>query len=583
MKPHFILNAGKRISVVLILLSLFFQCSEDESLLKTEESINDITISATATAEISPASCNCTYIVPGNLSTVEVDGTKLGLKPGAVICLNAANKYQKVFFKNLVGTASAPILITNCGGTATLNAPGHPYTMKTEDCKFIKIAGGTGTSRGIKITGGHMGLVVGKLTTNVEVQNLEIFDVGFAGIIAKTDPTCDDATIRENFVMRDVSIHDNYVHDTGGEALYIGHSFYYGVQTSCGLRLPHLIDGLKIYNNKIVNSGWESIQVGCALNGAYVYNNTIENYGVVNEPAQNNGIQFSAGTKGFAYNNLIKSGKGIGIMVIGHGEATLHDNVIIGTGSFGIFCDERDSRAAGYKILNNTIINTASDGIRMYNDYVPAVVYNNIVVNPGTYSTYTYPRTGDDAYVYKLGKTIPVTMSNNLFTRDINTVKFVNPSAANYRITTSSPAVNTGKDIRSYNIDVDFYQQSRLSGSAYDIGASELVGASSAPITDGKPENSEDIEPVANSGKDITVDLPVGSVVITGNASDSDGKIVSYKWTKVRGPESLSMSGTNTAKLTVSKLVEGAYVFRLTVTDDDGNSDYDDMLLKVNP
>lgn len=582
MNPQKFLTAGKKFSAMLILLSSLFQCAEDESLLETEENIPDINISATATEIISPANCSsCTYVVPGNLSTVEVDGNKLGLKPGAVICLSAANKYQKVFFKNLNGTAAAPITITNCGGTATLNAPGHPYTLKTEDCKYIRIAGGTGSARGIKVTGGHMGVVLGKLTTNVEAQNMEIYSVGFAGIIAKTDPTCDDATIRENFTMRNVSIHDNYVHDTGGEALYIGHSFYYGVQSTCGLRLPHLIDGLKIYNNKIVNSGWESIQVGCALNGAHIYNNTIENYGVANEPAQNNGIQLSAGTKGFVYNNLIKSGKGIGIMVVGHGEATLHDNIIVSTGSFGIFCDERDSRAAGYKILNNTIVNTASDGIRMYNDYVPAVIYNNIVVNPGSYSTYTYPRTGDDAYVYKLGKNIPVTMSNNLFTRDINSVKFTSPSSSNYRITSASPAVNAGKDIKSYNIGVDFYNESRLIGAAYDIGASEFSGGSTLPVVDdGKTEN---IAPVANSGKDITIKLPVNSVVINGSGTDADGKIVSYKWTKVRGPESLTLSGATTAKLTASKLVEGAYVFRLTVTDDKGATHYDDMLVKVNP
>jgi hypothetical protein len=52
-------------------------------------------------------------------------------------------------------------------------------------------------------------------------------------------------------------------------------------------------------------------------------------------------------------------------------------------------------------------------------------------------------------------------------------VKFANAGACNYRLTSSSPTVNKGKSISTYNIAKDFYKQNRLQGSAYDIGASE--------------------------------------------------------------------------------------------------------------
>jgi hypothetical protein len=464
----------KKITLFALCCLALVRCTSEEELTVTE-TFTDQTISAT-TVTTSPSSCaECTYVVPSSAYTQSIDGLKLGLKAGAVICLSAANQYKNIVFKNLTGTVDNPILITNCGGTATLNATGLPYTMKTEKSKYIRISGGSGTTYGIRLLGGHVGLTLEGLTSNVEANNIEVYNVGFAGIMAKTDPTCDDATIRANFVMYDVKIHDNYVHDTGGEGLYIGHSFYQnGLTLSCGKRLPHIINGLKVYNNKVIRAGWDGIQIGCALYGGHVYNNTVENYGYKNEPYQQNGIQFSEGSKGICYNNFIKTGPGIGINVVGYGDSFIHDNIIINAGTFGIFCDERTQVSLpGYKIINNTIITPKKDGIRMYNEYVPAILYNNIIVNPGSYSTYTYPRTGNDAYVYKLNKYIPVTLANNLFTRDINYVKFVGPSGNNYRLQSTSPAVNKGKDIKSYNIPNDFYKVARLKGTYFDIGASE--------------------------------------------------------------------------------------------------------------
>jgi hypothetical protein len=101
------------------------------------------------------------------------------------------------------------------------------------------------------------------------------------------------------------------------------------------------------------------------------------------------------------------------------------------------------------------------------------IVQNNIIVNPGSYSTYTYPRTGNDAYVYLLGKTVKVQMTINHLTRDISTVKFTNTANADFSLTSSSPVINKGFNIASYSIAVDFRQQPRLQGATYDIGACE--------------------------------------------------------------------------------------------------------------
>ena len=563
-KPHF-----THVLFVFAFSFLVFHCSEDE-VLKVEP---EITIRATS----ADSDCSaCTYVVPSHTGTQVVDGRALGIKPGNVVCLSASNQYKNIIFRNIEGTAASPVVIRNCGGTVNIDATGLPFNLKTENSKHFIISGGSGTAYGIRLNGGHMGLTLEKLSSNFEVHNLEIYKSGFAGIIAKTDPTCDDATIRGNFVMRDVSIHHNYVHDTGGEGLYVGNSFYEkGRELSCGTRYPHIIDGLKIYSNKVINPGWEAIQVGCALFGAYVYNNTVENYGAKNVVYQNNGIQFSEGSKGICYGNMIKKGNGIGINIVGYGDSFVHNNVIIGSGSFGIFCDERTTRnLPGFRIIGNTIISPATDGLRMYNEYVPGVVFNNIIVNPGNYDFYTYPRTADDSYVYKLGKTIPLQVANNLFTRDINEVKFIDHVTSNYRLASNSPALNIGKDISNYSIALDFYGQPRLSGTAYDIGASEYNDTSK------DSESSGNIAPVANAGPNKNITLPIASFTIVGSASDADGSITSYSWSK-RSGGAVTMNGTSTKELKISNMVAGSYVFVLTVTDNEGATHSDAMLVNV--
>src|SRR5690606_37994072 len=123
----------------------------------------------------------------------------------------------------------------------------------------------------------------------------------------------------ENFLMEEVYLHHNYIHDTGGEGIYAGHSWFNGFETNCGVKYPHEIHNIAIHDNIVKNAGWEAIQLGCATEGASIHNNYVENYGTVNKRSQNNGIQLSAGTDGLCYNNVIRKGPGNGLAVFGLG------------------------------------------------------------------------------------------------------------------------------------------------------------------------------------------------------------------------------------------------------------------------
>ena len=456
-----------------ILLGLFFQCSEEDLLLTNSETVSGATADGSASLATT-GDCGCTYTVPA--TAYRIDAKALGLKPGAVICLKAGVAYKNIVFKNVRGTAAAPIIIKNCGGIATINGSTQWFGIRTEYSSFFRITGGDANgSYGIRITGGRQSLHLDGLTTNVEVDHVEISNSGFAGVMAKTDPSCDNATIRGNFYMRDVRLHHNYIHDTGAEAFYVGHNNYLsGISTSCGTRLPHTLEGVKIHDNIIKNSGWESIQVASTPKGAEVYNNRIENYGVKNTQYQNHGVQFGEGGVAKFHGNLIKGGKGNGIMIIGNADNFIYNNVIANTGGHGIFADDRTATGVGFKFINNTIVNSGLDGIRLYADNVPLnLVYNNVIVNPKSYATYKYPRTGNDAYIYLLGKAVKIQSLNNYLSRDVNAAKFVSASTFNFALASGSPAINKGISIATYNIPFDFALKPRLKGTAYDIGAYE--------------------------------------------------------------------------------------------------------------
>jgi hypothetical protein len=88
--------------------------------------------------------------------------------------------------------------------------------------------------------------------------------------------------------------------------------------------------------------------------------------------------------------------------------------------------------------------------------------------------------------------------------------------------------------------------------------------------------------PTVNAGTDKAVTLPTNSVTLTGTASDANGSIASYSWTKQSGPAA-TLTNATTASLTASGLVAGTYVFRLTVTDNGGATAFDEATVTVNP
>lgn len=93
-----------------------------------------------------------------------------------------------------------------------------------------------------------------------------------------------------------------------------------------------------------------------------------------------------------------------------------------------------------------------------------------------------------------------------------------------------------------------------------------------------EPEN---LPPVVDAGPNQYVPSPANSTELKGVASDPDGAIVRYQWTKVLGPVTFTLSSPNEAVTRAEGLEEGWYEFQLQVTDDDGLWSADKIIVSV--
>ena len=76
------------------------------------------------------------------------------------------------------------------------------------------------------------------------------------------------------------------------------------------------------------------------------------------------------------------------------------------------------------------------------------------------------------------------------------------------------------------------------------------------------------------------ITLPINQTTLQATASDTDGAIVHYLWTKISGGTA-TITATNTANTNVTGMQAGAYVFRCTVTDDDGATAFSEITINV--
>jgi len=433
----------------------------------------------------------CKWLIPAETTMIDGRSGFSQVKPGDTICLSSGNKLF-LWISYLHGTKASPIVICNKDGLVSIS--GFYYGLKFDSCSYIKLTGFSvaNPKYGIKIHDvSGAGISIEGLSTDIEVEGIEVSKTMLVGLFAKTDPDCQFTSTRGKYTLRNLSIHDNYFRQTGMEAFYIGSSFYEGQTIPCGgvdtTVLPHLLRGVKVYNNIIENTGWDGIQVSCSDSGCAIHDNFIRYDSDSAYTYQMSGIMMGGGSTCDCFNNIIKDGKGDGIDVFSLGNQKIYNNLIINAGrtyhynenyypylKHGIYIGNGVTTPnAGFSLFYNTIVSPKSTGIRFANLISKNnLISNNIIVNPGLYQS-----EGDNAFISITDPSIIVSISNNYFNKYIGSAEFVD-STGNFDLKPISPAINKGTAVAGFPLLFDIINRNRPFSSANDIGAYECHDSS---------------------------------------------------------------------------------------------------------
>lgn len=446
------------------------------------------------------AQCNCTYSIDSTVSMLNND--TVGLKPGDTLCVTAGTR-QFLTLLNFHGNADSTLVVTNCGGTVTVNSTNTIYYQQginIKNCRFLQFTGTghVGSTYGFQVLNTNIGsgIDVRDGSTNIELDHLEIANTHFAGIIIKDDPKCNGDYSRSNFLMRDIQVHHNYIHNTDGEGIYIGVTAYDAFAKDCSgdgivdtFLLGHEIIGVDVHHNKLDSIGREGIQVFSALRDVDLHHNTICHYSIKKEPAHGSAIQLGNGSSGNIYNNMIKKGFGSGIHVSADSTVLIYNNIVDEAGmycdlqnnpqlehkAFGIHLWESRIRNTGFYfgVFNNTIIRAKNHGIKQYggssSNTHTAIIHNNVILKPGLQgilpSGLLAPMSFDSQN--------NVSESHNYFDSSMLKAGFISTAQGDFRLRNTSFLINQGKDLTAYGIDKDFADSTRPHNGAYDLGAHE--------------------------------------------------------------------------------------------------------------
>jgi len=265
----------------------------------------------------------------------------------------------------------------------------------------------------------------------------------------------------------------------------------------------------------------------------------------------------------------------------GNGDSYIYNNICTGGISYG-FIDYRLAASTtgtpftgggNIYVYNNTVGNCQNQNgyaTSVFLDYGHPGFIADVRNNLRFHST-NYGGIADSVSVINFGPTgNTIYSSNNMY--------YANPITSGVLVDTvnfyeqaGSPTIDAGMTIPW--VKDDFGGISRPQGAAYDVGAREYNQNSPPPVNKA---------PVAITGPSQTITLPTNTVTLDGSKSmDSDGSISAYLWAQVSGPSS-TISSPSSAKTPVTGMTQGTYIFKLTVTDNQGatGSAYDTVIVK---
>jgi hypothetical protein len=429
-----------------------------------------------------------------DLTTIDGTGRILPTNRSFVIGLDGGTR-GCVLIENFQASAAYPLIIVNHHGTGKVVVTDVGGTtlrdgITVKNCKYFQLRGDNDPAYrygievaqvGSKAGHAHLGVSITGTSSDGEIKFLEVHDSGFAGIMIKSDPSCSNPdTWASNFVMQNINVHDNYVHHTGGEGMYIGYTHWGELKTPCN-QYGHEIHHLRVSYNLVEHTTWESIQVASNPVDTKLYENVMFSAGEGPTSGQGSNLQIGGGATGEYFNNVMIGAFYNNVSCTGQASAvTVYNNLMVNAGDYAIFAknlpepppadpnDPYQTQPGSFvNIFNNTIVNP-TNGCYYTLDHVSTNRFqNNICMIPNT--AFTETLTGNGA---------TVTADHNLLVRDTSTLAFVNESEKDYRILPTSAAKDIGTSLAGLaspqiSVTTDFQGNPRANGSAYDAGWNE--------------------------------------------------------------------------------------------------------------
>lgn len=241
------------------------------------------------------------------------------------------------------------------------------------------------------------------------------------------------------------------------------HDANYGASYAALIRTEHA-DDILIFNNKLFNSARDGINHMYHSTNLRILRNEIYDFGL---QCDDLGGTYTYSTDGrgtvIAYNR-IHSGDTSGLMSSGiyidddSSNFIIHHNVVWKVGR-GIHLN---SNSRNHQVFNNTIHASVGEaGFGSYGDKTGTIIRNNIWAR-------------GSVWFQGFGHTL----SHNYLARTSGPVGFVDEANDDFRLTPSSPCVDTGVDV---GLDVDILGTPIPQGAAPDRGAYEYTGSTLNP------------------------------------------------------------------------------------------------------
>jgi hypothetical protein len=329
-----------------------------------------------------------------------------------------AGEYRTVLLGGLPErSAERPLVITNLGGQVKVGGEASNYVFsinggtnwiltgrydavgQTGDTAFRGHAGGAFAhsqgSYGIFIDDafskeGLSGLAIGGGASDFELEYLEVTRAEFAGIVAKTDN--DGAA-----TMRNVSVHDLYVHDVGSEGIYFG---------STQAQPQHSFEGLKIYDNRFLRTGTEALQVGQLGEACEIHHNVIG-------PGA---VRWRSAFADYQDGNVQYGQR--------YGSSSFHHNVVVGTGDLFVelfptpVAGDPPSAGAEVTFSDNYFSDTSASGVYTHADETGVTIRFERNLFRGFYWNYpeVHPDASEPVQVFGVGSNTlnPHVLSDNV-------------------------------------------------------------------------------------------------------------------------------------------------------------------------